>query len=122
MRNIALRLKYDGSAYHGWQVQKTDVSVAETVEKALAKVVKHPVRVVGCGRTDAGVHALRYCANFHTDCAIPAEKLPLAAVRAMAYDPITIPILSMMPFAASRTTFMHRRISSSVLPTAHEAT
>ena len=78
MRNIALRLKYDGSAYHGWQVQKTDVSVAETVEKALAKVVKHPVRVVGCGRTDAGVHALRYCANFRTDCAIPAEKLPLA--------------------------------------------
>ena len=78
MRNIALRLKYDGSAYHGWQVQKTDVSVAETVEKALSKVCKHPVRVVGCGRTDAGVHALRYCANFRTDCAIPVEKLPLA--------------------------------------------
>ena len=34
--------------------------------------------VVGCGRTDAGVHALRYCANFRTDCAIPVEKLPLA--------------------------------------------
>ncbi len=78
MRNIALRLKYDGSAYHGWQVQKTDVSVAETLEKALSRVCKHPVRVVGCGRTDAGVHALRYCANFRTDCAIPAEKLPLA--------------------------------------------
>ena len=78
MRNIALRLKYDGSAYHGWQVQKTDVSVAETVERALSKVCKHPVRVVGCGRTDAGVHALRYCANFRTGCAIPVEKLPLA--------------------------------------------
>ncbi len=78
MRNIALRLKYDGSAYHGWQVQKTDVSVAETLEKALSKVCKHPVRAVGCGRTDAGVHALRYCANFRTDCAIPVEKLPLA--------------------------------------------
>ena len=79
MRNIALRLKYDGSAYHGWQVQKTDVSVAETLEKALTQVCKHPVRVVGCGRTDAGVHALRYCANFRTNCAIPVEKLPLAA-------------------------------------------
>ena len=44
MRNIALRLKYDGSAYHGWQVQKTDVSVAETLEKALTKVCKHPDR------------------------------------------------------------------------------
>jgi len=79
MRNIALRLKYDGSAYHGWQVQKTDVSVAETVEKALSKVCQHRVKVVGCGRTDAGVHALRYCANFRTDCAIPIDKLPLAA-------------------------------------------
>ena len=78
MRNIALRLKYDGTAYHGWQVQKTDVSVAETVEKALSKVCKHPVRVVGCGRTDAGVHALRYCANFRTDCAIPIDRVPLA--------------------------------------------
>lgn len=78
MRNIALRLKYDGSAYHGWQVQKTDVSVAETLERALSKVCGHPVKTVGCGRTDAGVHALRYCANFLTDCAIPVEKLPLA--------------------------------------------
>ncbi|MBQ7144597.1 MAG: tRNA pseudouridine(38-40) synthase TruA [Oscillospiraceae bacterium] len=78
MRNIALKLTYDGSAYHGWQVQKTDVSVAETVEKALSKVCGHPVRVVGCGRTDAGVHALRYCANFRTDCAIPIDRVPLA--------------------------------------------
>ena len=78
MRNIALRLKYDGSAYHGWQVQKSDVSVAETLEKALGKVMGHPVKAVGCGRTDAGVHALRYCANFRTDCAIPTEKIPLA--------------------------------------------
>jgi len=78
MRNIALRLKYDGSAYHGWQVQKTDVSVAETLEKALSRVCGHRVRAVGCGRTDAGVHALRYCANFRTDCAIPIDRVALA--------------------------------------------
>ena len=78
MRNLALQLKYDGSAYHGWQVQKTDVSVAETLEKALTKVCGHPVKAVGCGRTDAGVHALRYCANFRTDCAIPTDRIPLA--------------------------------------------
>ena len=78
MRNIALRLQYDGSAYHGWQVQKTEATVAETLEKALSKVMKHPVKVVGCGRTDAGVHALRYCANFRTDCTIPTQRVPLA--------------------------------------------
>lgn len=78
MRNIAMRLMYDGSAYHGWQVQKTEITVAETVEKALTKVCKHPVKVVGCGRTDAGVHAMRYCANFKTDCRIPVDRIPLA--------------------------------------------
>lgn len=77
-RNIALRLKYDGSRYHGWQVQKNEISVAQTLEEALSRVCGHPVRAVGCGRTDAGVHALRYCANFRTDCRIPTDRIPLA--------------------------------------------
>ena len=57
MRNIALFLKYNGTAYHGWQVQKNAVTVGETLEKAVAAVVGHKVHVTGCGRTDAGVHA-----------------------------------------------------------------
>ena len=64
MRNIALRLSYDGSAYHGWQVQRDDATVAETLEKALTETCGHRVKAVGCGRTDAGVHALRYCAAY----------------------------------------------------------
>ena len=78
MRNIALRLRYDGSAYHGWQVQRGDISVAETLEKALRGVCGHPVKAVGCGRTDAGVHALNYCASFRTGCRIPIDRVPLA--------------------------------------------
>ena len=78
MRNIALRLKYDGSRYHGWQVQKNDITVCQTMEEALEKVCGHPVKLVGCGRTNAGVHALRYCANFKSDCRIPLDRLPLA--------------------------------------------
>ncbi len=78
MRNIALRLSYDGSRYHGWQVQREEITVAETLEKALSKVCEHPVKAVGCGRTDAGVHALRYCANFRTDSRIPVDRLPFA--------------------------------------------
>ena len=67
MRNIALKLMYNGTAYHGWQVQKTVSSVCETMEKGLSKVCGGNVKLVGCGRTDAGVHAERYIANFHTD-------------------------------------------------------
>ena len=78
MRNIALRLTYDGTAYHGWQVQKDQATVAETLENALSRLCGHRVKVTGCGRTDAGVHAERYCANFKTDCRIPIDRFPLA--------------------------------------------
>lgn len=77
-RNIALRLMYDGSSYHGWQVQNNNITVQEVMETALHKVCGNTSRLVGCGRTDAGVHALRYCANFHTDCTIPVDRIPYA--------------------------------------------
>ena len=78
MRNIALILMYNGTAYHGWQVQKTEISVAQTLEKGLSMVCGHPVKVTGCGRTDAGVHAEHYVANFRTESRIPVERLPFA--------------------------------------------
>lgn len=78
MRNIALFLKYDGSAYHGWQVQKNACSVAQTLEEAAAAVVGHKVHMTGCGRTDAGVHARVYVANFRTESTIPCNRLPYA--------------------------------------------
>lgn len=78
MRNIALILMYNGAAYHGWQVQKTEISVAQTLEKGLSMVCGHPVKVTGCGRTDAGVHAEHYVANFRTESRIPVERLPFA--------------------------------------------
>ena len=78
MRNIALKLTYNGTAYHGWQVQKNASSVCETLEKAIAKVCGGPVHLTGCGRTDAGVHAERYVANFRTDSRIPIDRMPYA--------------------------------------------
>ena len=78
MRNIALGLGYDGTAYHGWQKQKNALSVSEVLRRAIAEVCGDCRVPTGCGRTDAGVHARNYCANFYTDSAIPCEKLPLA--------------------------------------------
>ena len=77
-RNIALSLRYEGTRYHGWQVQKNAVTVAGTLEAACAKVVGHPVHLTGCGRTDAGVHAMCYIANFRTTSRIPLDRLPYA--------------------------------------------
>lgn len=77
-QNLALVLSYDGTHYHGWQVQKNGSSIQETLETALARLLKQPVRVSGVGRTDAGVHARRYVANGHALCPVPMERLPLA--------------------------------------------
>ena len=85
-RNIALSLTYDGSRYHGWQVQKHDITVAGTMEAALGKVCGHTVKLIGCGRTDAGVHARQYCANFRTVSRIPPDRLPLAVNRLLPPD------------------------------------
>jgi len=78
MRNIALKLMYNGTAYHGWQVQKNAVSVCETLQKALGVITGENVHLTGCGRTDAGVHAERYVANFRTESSIPLDRLPFA--------------------------------------------
>lgn len=86
MRNIALRIRYDGTKYHGWQEQKEDVTIAATLQRALSGVCGHPVKAVGCGRTDAGVHAERYCASFQTDSRIPADRLPLAVNTLLPSD------------------------------------
>lgn len=90
MRNIALKLMYVGTAYHGWQIQKNASSVEETLEKALATVVCHPVKCVGAGRTDAGVHAETYIANFHTSSTIPCDRIPLAVNTRLPEDIVVV--------------------------------
>ena len=89
-RNIALKLMYVGTAYHGWQVQKNAVTVAETLERALSTVVCHPVKCTGAGRTDAGVHAQVYVANFRTTSTIPCDRLPLAVNTRLPDDIVVV--------------------------------
>lgn len=78
MRNFAMRITFDGTAYHGWQRQKNGITVQERIETALEKIFGTPVTVTGCSRTDAGVHAHNFIFNFSVDTRIPAEKLPYA--------------------------------------------
>lgn len=78
MRNIAMRLMYDGSNYHGWQYQKNGITIQQTLEEALSDLTGEDIKVTGCSRTDAGVHALDYVMNFNSSTEIPAEKLPYA--------------------------------------------
>ncbi|MCW8889734.1 MAG: tRNA pseudouridine(38-40) synthase TruA [Sedimenticola sp.] len=70
---LAMGVEYDGSAYHGWQLQKSGVrSVQQSIEQALGKVANHPVRVFCAGRTDTGVHGEGQVIHFDT----PAIRKP----------------------------------------------
>lgn len=72
-------ISYDGTNYHGWQIQPNGISVQEVLMKALSTFLRKPVEVVGAGRTDAGVHARLMVAHFdfdtELDCATVVDKL-----------------------------------------------
>ncbi|WPU93763.1 tRNA pseudouridine(38-40) synthase TruA [Mucilaginibacter sabulilitoris] len=62
-----IELAYDGTNYHGWQVQQNAESVQEVLNKALATILRQPVETTGCGRTDTGVHAREFFAHFDVE-------------------------------------------------------
>jgi tRNA pseudouridine38-40 synthase len=59
-----IELAYDGTNYHGWQIQQNAVSVQEILNKSLSTVLRQPIETLGCGRTDTGVHAKEFFAHF----------------------------------------------------------
>lgn len=68
MKNYKITVQYDGTRYKGWQVQKsTEDTIQGKLQHVLETLVKHPVEVIGSGRTDAGVHASGQIANFHIE-------------------------------------------------------
>jgi len=74
-RNIRLVLAYDGTHYHGWQRQKRDLTIQGVIEEKLQIMMHERVRLIGSGRTDAGVHALNQVCNFFTGSNIPLEGI-----------------------------------------------
>lgn len=78
MRNVRIRVAYDGSAFFGWQRQDGFPSVQQSLEEALLALTGSHVTVHGAGRTDTGVHALGQVAHFHVDTAIDDDRLRFA--------------------------------------------
>ena len=86
MRRIRMTVSYDGTEYHGWQVQPGLPTVQSVLEGVLAEIEGAPVKVAGSGRTDAGVHALAQVAAFTLVNPIPVENLRKAINRLMPLD------------------------------------
>ncbi|MEE4111719.1 MAG: tRNA pseudouridine(38-40) synthase TruA, partial [Desulfobacteraceae bacterium] len=89
-------IEYDGSAFHGWQRQKTDRTVQQTIENALAVMTREKVTLIGSGRTDAGVHALGQTAGFRTRSRLDARAF-LNGLNSLLPDDVVVRACEQMP-------------------------
>ncbi len=86
LRNVRLLLGFDGSAYHGWQIQGQRKTIQGEVQQAIGKITGEQSGLVGSGRTDAGTHARGYVASFTTSARIPAASLVRALNSVLPAD------------------------------------
>ncbi len=86
MRRIKILLSYDGTGYHGWQVQPGLPTIQAALEQVISEIEGRPVQVAGSGRTDAGVHAIGQVAAFSIENPIPVDNLRRAMNRLLPRD------------------------------------
>lgn len=86
MKNVKLTIEYDGTNYHGWQVQSNAKTVQGTVERAIYGLTGEEITITGSSRTDQGVHAYGQVANFFTESNIPQDRFSYALNRMLPED------------------------------------
>lgn len=86
MKRVMLVVAYDGTNYHGWQVQKNGVTIESELNRALFELTGEEIMVLGASRTDAGVHAMGNVAVFDTQMRMPAEKFVYALNQRLPED------------------------------------
>jgi tRNA pseudouridine38-40 synthase len=119
LQRFKVVLEYDGTAYHGWQLQKDVATIQGAMERVLAAIFKAPVRVHGAGRTDAGVHAIGQVAHFEVRWRHSADALRRAC---NALLPADIAVRSIQPasgdfharHSARAKTYVYRILSDPV--------
>jgi tRNA pseudouridine38-40 synthase len=113
MRRIRIALSYDGTDYHGWQVQPGLPTIQGAIELVISEIEGRPVQVAGSGRTDAGVHAVAQVAAFSIENPIPVDNLRRAVNRLLPRDIRVLSVeeaaLDFHPrFQAKRKTYEYR--------------
>ncbi|MBQ7791988.1 MAG: tRNA pseudouridine(38-40) synthase TruA [Clostridia bacterium] len=89
MRNLLFQISYDGTNYHGYQCQDGQITIQSELERVLGVLTGESLRITGCGRTDAGVHAIHYYFNVHTKSPIPCDRFVLA-MNSLLPEDITV--------------------------------
>ncbi len=90
MRNLLFKISFEGSRFHGWQQQENAITVQGELKKAFYRLTGENVNLIGCSRTDAGVHANEYFFNVKTDSTIPVQNFPAALSSAKLPGEISV--------------------------------
>ena len=85
-KRVLLRVAYDGTNYHGWQVQPGAVTIEQVLNEKLTELLGEPIEVIGASRTDSGVHAMGNVAVFDTEHRMPADKICFALNQRLPED------------------------------------
>ncbi len=93
MRNIKIIVEYDGTCYHGWQRQPNGITIQQVLEEKISTITQEKIKVIGSGRTDAGVHAINQVANFKTKSLIGVSNL-LRGINSLLPKDIVVKELS----------------------------
>jgi len=86
MKRVRLTVAYDGTNYHGWQIQKNGITIESELNRCLTELLGEPIQVIGASRTDAGVHALGNIAVFDTGHQMPGRKIAYALNQYLPED------------------------------------
>ncbi len=105
MQRYFVKLAYNGKPFNGWQIQPNDPSVQAEVERVISTVLREDVGVVGCGRTDSGVHASEYYAHFETSASFDCETVQF---KLNCMLPKEVAIFSIFPVSEK----LHARFSA----------
>ena len=86
MKRVRIVVAYDGTQYHGWQIQPGAVTIESVLNEALTQLMREPIQVIGASRTDSGVHARGNVAVFDTESQMPPDKICMALNQRLPED------------------------------------
>ena len=119
MRNIKVTIEYDGTNYHGWQIQPNAITVQAALQDALTKITKTQTLIIGAGRTDTGVHAAGQVANFHTRSQMPPLAFQKALNATLPRDIVIINVEEVSPDFHARFSAVSRTYRYTILNRAY---
>ncbi|MCE2394647.1 tRNA pseudouridine(38-40) synthase TruA [Candidatus Poribacteria bacterium] len=119
MRNIKLTIEYDGTNYHGWQIQPNAITIQAAIQDTLAKITKTQTQIIGAGRTDTGVHAAGQVANFHTHSQMPLLSFQKALNATLPRDIVIIDVEEVPPDFHARFSAVSRTYRYTILNRAY---